>query len=167
MSSELPDWTLPGAMRALRWRCKRQRNRVFIEFIFDRLRAERNLGAELIVEGQDAKVGQHSLVSEGIGCEVRRSGDFGAFADNLSHSRERRHDAIACLPAGDGSLGVTRESQKPIACPSNVLVVALTTTPQLSPTSDNGRVLIGDMIRNALSRQPPVGDVRELGNVHR
>src|SRR5215471_9687598 len=65
--------------------------------------------AESAVEVQDAKVSQHSLMGKGIGCEIRQSGNFGAFADNLSHSRERCHDAIACLPDGGGSLGVTRE----------------------------------------------------------
>jgi hypothetical protein len=110
-------------------------------------------GAESVVEGQDAKVGKYSLMGEGIGCEVRRRGNFGAFADNLSHSRESRHDAITC-PMAMAALASRASSQKPIACPSKVLVAALTKTPLLSPTSNNGRILIGDMMRTALSRQP-------------
>ena len=73
--------------------------------------------AESVVEGQDAKVGWQSLMGEGDGCEVRRSGNFGAFADNLSRSRERRYDAIACLPDGDGGLGVIRELPKAYRLP--------------------------------------------------
>src|SRR5262249_41630374 len=68
--------------------------------------------AELIIEAQHSKIGQHCLMDEGGGCELCRSSNFGSFTDHLSEPLLESRDLVACLSSSNRDLGVTRELPK-------------------------------------------------------
>src|SRR5262245_52802535 len=98
---------------------------------------------EPVVEVQHPQIGQHCSWTKAVAANYAAAATSAPLPTTSPSLFWRVATWSRVCPAAIAILASRASSQKPEVFPSNAVVAALTNTPQLSPTSNIGRMLIG------------------------